>query len=121
MGYFAELDENNIVKQVIVVDDSVIDNNEENGINFLFDHYGHKNWKQTWKYAEGENLRKNYAGIGYSYNQSLDAFIPSKPYESWSLNEDIAIWQPPIPKPNDGKMYYWNEDEMSWILDNTFL
>jgi hypothetical protein len=60
-------------------------------------------------------LRKNYAGIGYTYDQERDAFIPPNPYPSWGLNEDTCLWDPPIPYPDDGKYYHWNENEQNWI------
>jgi hypothetical protein len=60
--------------------------------------------------------RKNYAGIGYTYDQELDAFIPPKPYASWILNEDTALWEAPIPYPTDGEFYTWNEEDLSWDL-----
>jgi hypothetical protein len=63
----------------------------------------------------GTPLRKNYAGIGYTYNQTLDAFIPPKPYASWSLNEDTCLWESPTPYPNDNKFYEWNESTTSWV------
>jgi hypothetical protein len=62
----------------------------------------------------GTPLRKNYAGIGYSYDRSRDAFIPPQPYASWSLNADTCLWDAPIPYPNDGKVYTWNEDAVTW-------
>ena len=64
---------------------------------------------------QSKALRKNYAGIGYSYNLIRDAFIPPKPYESWKLNETTCLWEPPIEKPNDGKFYVWDEITTSWI------
>lgn len=67
----------------------------------------------------GTPLRKNYAGIGYSYNEDLDAFIPPKPYNSWLLNEDTGLWDPPIVRPNDEKYYIWNEVILNWEeIDN---
>ena len=64
----------------------------------------------------GTPLRKNYAGIGYSYDRQRDAFIPSKPYNSWTLNDDTCLWDPPIPYPTDGKKYLWNEQNTNWEL-----
>jgi hypothetical protein len=60
--------------------------------------------------------RKNYAGIGYSYNEELDAFVPPKPYESWILNEETALWESPVSYPDDGESYIWNEETNSWQL-----
>jgi len=62
----------------------------------------------------GTPLRKNYAGVGYSYSSILDAFIPPKPYASWMLNEDTCLWEPPVPYPNNNKTYEWNEETLSW-------
>lgn len=64
---------------------------------------------------QGTPLRKNYAGIGYSYDTTLDAFIPIQPYASWVLNEDTCLWEAPVTYPDDGKYYKWNEDTVSWI------
>ena len=66
----------------------------------------------------GTPLRKNYAGVGYTYDAERDAFIPPKPYASWSLNEDTCLWDAPTPYPDDGQMYQWNEDTTSWELVN---
>jgi hypothetical protein len=123
MAYFAELDENNIVKQVIVVDDNLVDNNEQNGINFLTEHYGHSSWKQTWKENLIDNPRKFYAGSGYTYDSIKNAFIAPRPdgLFSWRLNEITCEWEAPIAKPNDSKKYYWNEESLCWIEDNRFV
>jgi hypothetical protein len=63
----------------------------------------------------GTPLRKNYAGVGYSYDQTLDAFIPPKPYDSWTLNEETCLWDPPTSYPNDNKNYKWDEPTTSWV------
>ena len=67
---------------------------------------------------QSKALRKNYAGIGYTYDRERDAFISPKPYESWLLNDDMCLWEAPVPYPNDGKSYYWDEDTQSWIEKN---
>ena len=64
---------------------------------------------------QSKALRKNYAGIGYSYDQQLDAFIPPQPYSSWVLNENSCLWEAPVAMPTDGKMYSWDEDSINWI------
>lgn len=64
---------------------------------------------------DGPGLRKNYAGIGYAYDPLLDAFIPPKPYASWLLNTQTCLWEPPVPYPDDGKTYYWDEATLSWV------
>jgi len=116
MAHFAQLDENNIVIQVIVVhNNDLIDENgqesETKGIDFCHNLLG-GNWIQT---SYNGTIRKNYAGIGYTYDASRDAFIEPKQFSSWILNEDLCQWQPPIPVPNDGKKYEWNEQTISWI------
>ena len=63
----------------------------------------------------GTPLRKNYAGIGYTYDRVRDAFIPPKPFDSWSLNDDTCLWEPPTPYPTDGKLYKWNEETQAWV------
>lgn len=63
----------------------------------------------------GIPLRKNYAGVGYSYDKTRDAFIPPQPYSSWTLNEDTCLWDSPVPYPNDGKSYTWDEQQIKWI------
>jgi len=115
MAHFAELDDNNIVKQVIVVaNEELLDNeveSEAKGIAFCQTLLG-GNWKQT---SYNGNIRKNYAGIGYTYDANRDAFIAPKPFESWVLNEDTCRWDAPIPYPTDGKPYHWDEDSLSWV------
>lgn len=112
MSHFAQIDENNIVVQVIVAEQDFINS----GI------VGDPSkWIQTsyntraGKHPEGRPLRKNYAGIGYFYDAERDAFIPPKPFESWILNEFTCLWNPPIPLPNDEKIYVWSEEQMNWI------
>jgi len=111
MAHFCKIDENNIVKQVIVVSNDIA-TTEEKGIEFLKNLYGQTfNWVQT---SYNANIRKNYAGIGYTYDESRDAFIQPKPFPSWTLNEDTCRWEAPIAYPNDGKIYEWNEETTSW-------
>jgi hypothetical protein len=115
MAHFAQLDENNVVTQVIVVSNSELMDEyglevEEKGIAFCQSLLG-GNWKQT---SYNGNIRKNYAGVGYTYDAQRDAFIPPKPYNSWVLNEYFCVWYPPVAYPDDGKMYVWNEDTVSW-------
>ena len=85
-------------------------NTEQAGIDFLTDLHGHTLWKQT---SYNGNIRKNYAGIGYTYDVANDWFYAPQPYPSWTLDAD-AKWQPPVPYPTDGKMYTWNETTLSW-------
>ncbi len=116
MAHFAQLDSNNVVTQVIVVGNS--DTADANGVEK--EHIGAAfcerlfggTWKQT---SYNGTVRKNYAGVGYTYDSGRDAFIPPKPYASWSLNETTAQWEAPSPMPNDGKKYSWNEATTSWV------
>jgi hypothetical protein len=115
MAHFAKLDENNYVIAVhVVVNEVIIINgieSEQAGIDFLTNLHGYNLWKQT---SYNCNFRKNAAGIGYYYDSIRDAFIPPKPFPSWTLNEQSCLWQSPIPYPNDGKMYNWNEETGNW-------
>lgn len=115
MAHFAELDENNIVLRVIVVNnEDIIDDNgieqEQKGIDFCVNLLGGV-WKQT---SYNGKIRKNYAGVGYKYDQDLDGFIPPQVFASWLLNEKTCQWVAPIDMPTDGKSYYWNEQVLSW-------
>jgi hypothetical protein len=74
---------------------------------------------QAGKHPEGRPLRKNYAGIGFTYDAQRDAFIPPQPYPSWTLNEDECNWYPPVPMPTDLKMYTWDEATTSWVEQST--
>ena len=119
MAHFAEIDENNIVTRVLVVGDD----QEHRGQEFLADDLGlGGTWLKTSYNTQagvhlndGTPFRKNYAGIGYSYDETLDAFIPPKPYASWVLNEETCIWDAPVAMPiEEGKMFIWNEDITNW-------
>lgn len=118
MAHFAKLDENNIVLEVNVVDNNnLLDENgieqEHLGVQFLIQWSGgYTNWKQT---SYNKNFRKNYACIGGKYDAQRNAFIPPKPYESWLFDEESCNWFPPIPYPNDGKIYVWHEPTTSWV------
>jgi hypothetical protein len=114
MAHFAELNENNIIKRVIVVNNTeLLDNgveSEAKGIAFCQSLLG-GTWIQT---SYNGNIRKNFAGIGYVYDSTRDAFIPPKPYSSWTLNEETCQWNAPTPMPTDGTVYVWNEFELQW-------
>lgn len=118
MAYFAELDDNNIVKNVISVNNDIliIDGKESEtlGIDFLETLYGHRNFKQT---SYNKSIRKNYAEIGGKYEVYWDAFIPTKPYDSWILDYETFTWKAPIPKPEDTNEYFWRWGEINkeWI------
>jgi hypothetical protein len=116
MAHFAKLGIDNIVLEVLVVNnvDTMTPQGEEKeeiGVEFLRKLTGHETWKQT---SYNGTFRKNYAGIGYTYNSDLDAFIPPKPYNSWTLNETTCNWEPPVAHPTDGGMYKWNEENGNW-------
>ena len=118
MAHFAPIDENNIVVQVLVVSDA----QEERGQEFLANDLGlGGTWKKTSYNTSGgvhanggTPYRKNYAGIGYKYDATRDAFIPPKPFASWTLNETTCLWDAPVAYPTDGKIYTWNEETTSW-------
>lgn len=108
MAHFAEIDENNIVTRVLVV----ADEQEHRGQDFLANELGlGGTWVQT---SYNARIRKNYAGIGYTYDAGRDAFIAPKPYASWLLNEDTCQWEAPVPYPTDGVMYAWDEETTDW-------
>ena len=116
MAHFAEIDSNNVVLRVVVVDNkdtSTPDGTEVESIGVAFCQrlFG-GNWVKT---SYNGNIRKNYAGIGYTYNAGLDAFVPPKPFASWVLNNDTAQWDAPTPMPTDGKRYGWDEATTSWV------
>jgi hypothetical protein len=106
MSHWAEIDASNTVLRVLVGNNS--DPNE--GYDWLIENLG-----GTWvKTSYNGNIRKNYAGIGYTYDEARDAFIPPKPFESWLLNEDICQWEAPVAYPTDGLMYEWDETITDW-------
>ena len=116
MAHFAELDNTNKVTRVIVVNnDDIIDadgnESEQVGKQFCLQ-FGAGPWIQT---SYNRTFRKNYAGIGYTYDETRDSFIPIKRFDSWILDEETCQWTPPVPYPQDGKRYYWNEPTQEWI------
>ena len=116
MAHFAQLDSNNKVTQVIVVANEELlfegVENETQGVIFCRSLFGgHTNWRQT---SYNGNIRKNYAGIGYTYDEDLDAFYAPQPFASWVLNDD-AIWEAPVAYPTDGKIYAWFEPNQEWV------
>jgi hypothetical protein len=119
MAHFAKLNSNNEVIHVSVVDNwNITDGNgheqESIGVAYLQSVHGVQEgitWKQT---SYNGNIRKNYAGIGYKFDAGRDAFIPPKPYASWTLNETTCRWKAPVDMPTDNKFYTWNEETTSW-------
>jgi hypothetical protein len=123
MAHFAKLGTGNIIEKVEVVSNDIA-TTEQAGVEFLQNLYKDISaWKQTsYNTRGGEHLlggtpfRKNYAGIGYIYNQTKDAFIPPKPFNSWILNETTCLWEAPVTYPDDGEKYTWNESTTTWDL-----
>jgi len=121
MAHFAKLNQNNVVTDVIVVNNIEMlsaDGSESEimGIAFLIRWSGgYSNWKQT---SYNGKIRKNYAGVGYTYDSTRDAFIPPQPFPSWTLNEDTCLWDSPTPYPTDGQHYYWDEQKTDWVVIN---
>ena len=114
MAHFAKLGIGNIVLTVEAVSNDIA-TTEQEGVDFLNNLYNTRDvWKQT---SYNNNIRKNFAGVGYSYDQARDAFIAPKPFASWILNEDTCLWEAPIAYPDDGKDYKWNET--NYQADNT--
>ena len=127
MSHFAKV-ENGIVTQVIVAEQDVIDSglfgdpafwvqtsyNTRNGVHYMPD-------SNTPSADQSKALRKNYAGIGYSYDIQRDAFIPPKPFQSWLLDENTCQWQAPVPYPTDGRTYTWDEPTVNWVLAPVFV
>tara|TARA_R110000822_G_scaffold41750_2_gene113624 strand:- start:2907 stop:3254 length:348 start_codon:yes stop_codon:yes gene_type:complete len=110
MANWAEIDKNNFVIQVLVGDN----NEPDEGESFMNSLGG--TWIKTSYNAASNGFRKNFAGIGFTYDELRDAFIPPKPFDSWLLNEETCLWNSPIPYPNDDQMYSWNEENQSWDL-----
>jgi len=121
MAYFAKLGTGNIIEQVISINNSVITDangveQEQLGVDFINKLYNTRDvWKQT---SYNKTFRKNYAGIGFQYDQTRDAFIPPKPFNSWILNEDTCLWNAPVAMPTteleDNQYYSWNESIVNW-------
>ena len=141
MAHFAKIGKGNIVEKVVVVHNNVA-TTEQAGVDFLNNLYNTNDiWKQTSYNTHGgiyytlsdevdatgdlikiqatdqsKSFRKNYAGIGFKYDQTRDAFIPPKPFDSWTLNETTCLWEAPISYPTDGQRYDWNETTQTWDL-----
>ena len=124
MASFVKLGKGNIVLKGESVSNDIA-TTEQAGVDFLNNLYNTRDvWKQTsYNTFAGEHklggtpFRKNFAGIGYSYDQTRDAFIPPQPYRSWTLNEDTCQWESPVVKPDDGNSYNWNEETQQWDLN----
>ena len=127
MAHFAKLGVGNIIIKVAVVSNDVA-TTEQAGVDFLNNLYGSRDvWKQTSYNTKagvhlngGTAFRKNYAGIGYTYDQTRDAFIPKKPFNSWILNETTCQWEAPVAYPDGDNRYNWNETNQTWdLVDNS--
>ena len=114
MAHFAKLGVGNIIERVEVVSNDIA-TTEQAGVDFLNNLYNSRDvWKQT---SYNGNIRKNYAGVGFKYDQTRDAFIAPKPFNSWILNETTCLWEAPVAYPtDDGEKYTWNEETTSWDL-----
>ena len=110
MSHWAEINQDNVVVRVLVGDNN--DPQGDEGYKWLLDNLG-----GTWvKTSYNGNIRKNYAGIGYTYDSARDAFISPKPFDSWILDEATCRWKAPTPYPTDGFTYFWNESDLAWEL-----
>jgi hypothetical protein len=125
MAHFAEIDVLKKVVRVLVVDDKDTQNKKGNEVESVGAKYLHDGFGGTWVKTsyntignthklDGTPFRKNHAGIGFTYDETRDAFIPPKQYPSWTLNEDTCIWEAPVTYPEDGKSYEWNEETTTW-------
>lgn len=117
MAHFAEIGLNNVVLRVVVVSNAeLLDSNsvesEVKGIDFCRSLFG-GTWLQT---SYNSTIRKNYAGVGFTYDSERDAFIPPQPYASWTLNESTCRWVAPVAYPDDGQVYTWDEGSQNWIV-----
>jgi hypothetical protein len=114
MAHFAQLENNIVTKVIVVSNQDILDENgqesEQKGIDFCSNLLG-GTWIQT---SYNGNIRKNYAGVGYTYDEGRDAFIAPKPFASWLLNETTAQWKAPVDMPTDDKKYSWDEATTSW-------
>lgn len=107
MAHFAEVDKNGTVIRVVVTENSL----PNEGLDWLVENLG-GTWIQT---SYNSKIRKNFAGAGFTYDAKLDAFIPPKPFASWALNEELCQWEPPVVMLDDGKIYDWDEESLSWL------
>lgn len=117
MAHFAKV-QDGVVTQVIVAEpeffDTFVDTTPGEWLQTSYNTRGGVHYGQDGEPDGGAALRKNYAGIGFTYDNTRDAFIPPQPYASWTLNEDSCLWECPVAYPTDGQMYEWNEDAQSW-------
>jgi hypothetical protein len=122
MSHFAQINSDNIVTQVIVIEQQTLNSglwgDPNSWIQTSYNTRGGVHYGQDGQPDGGIALRKNYAGIGFTYDRGRDAFIPPQPFPSWVLDEDTCLWNAPVPYPADGGSYTWDEDTLSWLLVN---
>jgi hypothetical protein len=119
MAHYAKINENNIVEKVIVAEEDFIKKQEGKWIQTSYNTRNGVHYEPNSNIPRADQskaLRKNYAGIGYTYDETKDAFIPPKPFNSWILNENTCNWNPPIAMPIDENAYFWNEETLSWNI-----
>lgn len=118
MAHYAQVVDG-VVVQVIVAEQAFIDAlpDRHAWVQTSYNTRGGVHYGQDDQPDGGPALRMNYAGVGFSYDPQRDAFIPPRPYPSWTLNEGSCLWEPPVPMPQDGKLYRWDEDSASWITE----
>lgn len=118
MSHFAQIDSNRIVTQVIVIEQETLNTgmwgDPASWVQTSYNTRGGIHYGANGEPDGGQALRKNYAGVGYIYDPQRDAFIPPQPFASWTLDEDTCLWHAPVPMPQDGKLYTWNELTQSW-------
>jgi len=114
MAHFAKILNNKVV-QVIVADQDFVDNFPGTWVQTSYNTRGGKHYDADGNEDNGTPLRKNYAGINYTYDADRDAFIPPQPFNSWTLNEDTCLWEAPVAMPDDGEDYNWDEETTSWV------
>ena len=119
MAHFSKIEDGIVVGVYVIANEEMVDENgveqESLGITRCVELIGESTWVQT---SYNNNFRKNYAGIGYTYDSTRDAFYQPQPYPSWTLDDDTCLWNPPTARPDDGKMYEWDENNQKWILLN---
>lgn len=117
MAHFAEIDSDNIVVRVLVTDN----NAPKEGLTWLKNTFGGTWIKTSYNTAQGIHslggtpLRKNFAGVGYTFDKERDAFIPPKPFSSWVLNEETCLWKAPVPHPDSDDPFIWSEEDLNWV------
>ena len=123
MAHWAEIDDNNVVKRVLVTSNDEPDE----GYSWLVNNLGGRWIQASYNTRNGVHayggtpLRGNYPGMGWIYDETLDAFLPQNPYPSWTVNTETYSWEPPVPRPEDGKPYLWIEASQEWILEPTYV